>query len=50
MTPENRCRLIRALVASVKVYEDSSKVEIVLVDFAPEPQATQPGAEPTEAA
>ena len=50
MTPENRCRLIRALVASIKVYQDSGRVEIVLVDFAPEPQATRPGDQPTEAA
>jgi hypothetical protein len=50
MTPENRCRLLRALVVSVKVYEDSSKVEIVLVDFAAESKTRQPGDKSTEAA
>jgi hypothetical protein len=50
MTPENRCRLLRALVVSVKVYEDSGRVEIVLVDFAGDSEAKRREGEPKEAA
>jgi DNA invertase Pin-like site-specific DNA recombinase len=50
MTPENRCRLLRALVVSVKVDEKSSKVEIELVDFAGDPEAKRREGKPKEAA
>jgi hypothetical protein len=50
MTPENRCRLLRALVVSVKVDEKSSKVEIELVDFAGDSEAKRREGKPKEAA
>jgi DNA invertase Pin-like site-specific DNA recombinase len=50
MTPENRCRLLRALVVSVKVDEESGKVEIELVDFEADSEAKRREDKPKEAA
>jgi hypothetical protein len=48
MTPENRGRLLRALVASVRVHE--GKVDIEFVDFAGDSETAQVEAGPKEAA
>ena len=50
MTPENRGRLLRALVTSVKVDEDSGTVELHLVRLDTVPAAKRLDGEPKEAA
>jgi hypothetical protein len=39
MTPENRGRLLRALVASVRVNDATGEVEIELVNFSADARA-----------
>jgi len=41
MTPENQGRLLRALVAAVRVKEESGVVEVELVNFAADPGAKE---------
>ncbi len=41
MTPENQGRLLRALVAAVRVKEESGVVEVELVNFAADPSAKE---------
>lgn len=50
MTPENRGRLLRALVSSITVDEESGTVEIALVDFGADPEAPRIRPKPKEAA
>jgi hypothetical protein len=41
MTPENRGRLASALVVAIRVDEASNQVEVELVNFAAEAQASE---------